>query len=108
MASMTMSQALVGTVLNASSAPRRATRSAPVASKNLALAVFRPGFRQQRPQAQQRCSPSKACGPGMAFGAGPMGFTVNGRQMTPEEMMRVRIDVHRHHRPPFLQTCCAA
>lgn len=91
-----MSQALAGTVLTTSSAPRRATRSSPAASKNLTMAVFRPVFRQQRPQPQQRCGPRKACGPGMAFGAGPMGFTVNGRPMSAEDMMRVRIDLHRH------------
>ena len=93
---MTASQALTGTSIHTSSAPRRAIRSSPAASNNVTMAVFRPGFRQQRfrPQ-QQRCGPRQACGPGIAFGMGPMGFRgmVNGRQMTAEEMMRVRVDL---------------
>ena len=105
MASMTMSQALVGQTI---SAPRRAIRSSPAASKNLTMAVFRPGFRQQRPQPQQRCGPRQACGPGVSFGAGPMGFMVNGRQMTPEEMMRVRADARLPLQTrPLRSTGCA-
>ena len=96
MASTTMSRALAGTPVATSSAPRRAIRSAPAASKTVNAAFFRPAFRQQRPQPAQRCGPRQACGPaGFAFGAGPMGFRgmVNGRPMSAEEMMRVRAEL---------------